>query len=164
MSTGALASEWSNSLYITNIKERNEGASEQWGKVGETKHDILCCSPPPAPPGNWRALCCVWEPCMLPSHFTFAKGEMKLVMQTRPASVQTAWPPLQSGGCFPLSQGENPRFLLRPWRMLSHRGVARDGVETRYSLPEQNWSLFSSTRETCWEQSRQDWRCLCWRW
>lgn len=58
--------------------------------------------------------CCVWESCMLPSHFTFAKGEMKLVMQTRPASANSLATSAIRRIFSSLSQVENPRFLLRP--------------------------------------------------
>lgn len=50
----------------------------------------------------------------LPHHLTFVNGEMKLVIQTRPASANSLATSAIRRIFSSLSPGENPRFLLRP--------------------------------------------------
>ena len=113
--------KWRDSLYITNIKERKWGSKWAVREGGGYKvwYSLLFPSAKLLILAVGELWCCVWESCMLPSHFTFAKGEMKLVMQTRPASANSLATSAIRRIFSSLSQVENPRFLLRPWRMLS---------------------------------------------
>lgn len=55
--------------------------------------------------------------------FTWVYGEMKLVMHTKPASANSLATSAIRRTFSSLSSGVKPRFLLRPWRILSPSNV-----------------------------------------
>lgn len=131
--------------------------------MGETKHDILCCSPPPAPPpGGWRALVlCVGIVHVAKSFYLCKRRNEAGNADQTSVSKQLGHLCNPADIFFSVPRRESEVFVEAMTDVVPIEGVARDGVGDEILFQSKTDRCFPSTRETCCEQSRQDWRCLC---